>query len=64
LTDEDRFQDMESLLQDESLDFRTLRRGDVVEGRIMALLRDGALVDFGSKSEGIIPPNEMHSLGA
>jgi len=64
LTDEDRFQDMESLLQDESLDFRTLRRGDVVEGRVMGLLRDGVLVDFGSKSEGIIPPNEMHSLGA
>lgn len=64
MTDEDRFQDMESLLQDESLDFRTLRRGDVVEGRVMGLLRDGVLVDFGSKSEGIIPPNEMHSLGA
>jgi small subunit ribosomal protein S1 len=63
LTDEDRFQDMESLLQDESLDFRTLRRGDVVEGRVMGFHRDGVLVDIGSKSEGIIPPGEMHSLG-
>src|SRR5712692_5736593 len=25
--------------------------------------RDGILVDVGSKSEGIVPPNEMHSLG-
>ena len=64
MTEEDRFQDMGSLLEDESLDFRTLRRGDVVEGRVMGLLRDGALVDIGSKSEGIIPPGEMHSLGA
>jgi small subunit ribosomal protein S1 len=64
LADEDRFQDMESLLEDESLDFHTLRRGDVVEGRVMGFHRDGVLVDIGSKSEGIIPPSEMHSLGA
>lgn len=64
MTDEDRFQDMESLLNDESLDFRTLRRGDVVEGRVMSFHRDGALIDIASKSEGIIPPGEMHSLGA
>ncbi|HZP58534.1 MAG TPA: S1 RNA-binding domain-containing protein [Dehalococcoidia bacterium] len=47
-----------------SSDFRTLRRGEVVEGTIMAVQRDGVLVDLGSKSEGIIPANEMHSLGA
>lgn len=64
MTDEDRFQDMESLLEDESLDFHTLRRGDVVEGTVMGFLKDGVLVDIGSKSEGIIPPGEMHSLGA
>ena len=45
-------------------DFKTLRRGEVVEGTIMALQRDGVLVDLGSKSEGIIPPHEMHSMGA
>jgi small subunit ribosomal protein S1 len=55
---------MESLLDSESLDFRSLRRGDVVEGQVMGVDRDGVLVDVGSKSEGIIPPNEMHSLGA
>ncbi|MHB8577824.1 MAG: 30S ribosomal protein S1, partial [Dehalococcoidia bacterium] len=64
LTDEDRYQDMQSLLDDESLDFHTLRRGEVVEGRIMGFHRDGVLVDISSKSEGIIPPNEMHSMGA
>ncbi|MBM4415197.1 MAG: S1 RNA-binding domain-containing protein [Chloroflexi bacterium] len=46
---------------------RSLRRGEVVEGIVMARERDGVLVDLvdiGSKSEGIIPPNEMHSLGS
>ncbi|RLT26660.1 MAG: S1 RNA-binding domain-containing protein [Chloroflexi bacterium] len=46
---------------------RSLRRGEVVEGIVMGPERDGVLVDLveiGSKSEGIIPLNEMHSLGA
>jgi small subunit ribosomal protein S1 len=49
---------------DSQTDFRTLRRGEVVEGTIMAIQRDGVLVDLGAKSEGLIPPHEMHSLGA
>ncbi len=49
---------------DGTSDFKTLRRGEVVEGSIMAIQRDGVLVDLGSKSEGIIPPHEMHSMGA
>ena len=46
---------------------RSLRRGEVVEGIVMAHEREGVLVDLvdiGSKSEGIIPTSEMHSLGA
>ena len=46
---------------------RSLRRGEVVEGVVMGTERDGVLVDLvdiGSKSEGVIPANEMHSLGA
>ena len=49
---------------DSSTDFKTLRRGEVIEGSIMAIQRDGVIVDLGSKSEGVIPPHEMHSLGA
>jgi small subunit ribosomal protein S1 len=49
---------------DSQTDFRTLRRGEVVEGTIMGIQRDGVLVDLGAKSEGVIPPHEMHSLGA
>src|SRR3972149_4696943 len=55
--------DMGGLLRNEGLEYRTLRRGDVIEGLVMGADRDGCLVDVGSKSEGIIPPHEMHSLG-
>jgi small subunit ribosomal protein S1 len=63
-SDSNHYSSMESLLEDESLDYRTLRRGDVVEGRVMGIDRDGMLVDVGSKSEGIVPPNEMRSVAA
>jgi len=43
--------------------FRTPRRGEVVDGLIVRSSRDGAWVDFGGKSEGLIPLGEMHSLG-
>lgn len=49
---------------DSGTDFRTLRRGEVIEGTIMGIQRDGVIVDLGAKSEGVIPPHEMHSLGA
>jgi small subunit ribosomal protein S1 len=49
---------------DSSSDFKTLRRGEVVEGTIMGIQRDGVIVDLGAKSEGVIPSHEMHSLGA
>jgi small subunit ribosomal protein S1 len=57
--------DMAALLElEERGQFRSLRRGEVVEGTIIAVNRDGVIVDIGSKSEGLIPVNEMHSLGA
>lgn len=49
---------------DSGTDFKTLRRGEVIEGTIMGIQRDGVIVDLGSKSEGVIPPHEMHSMGA
>lgn len=54
---------MAALLEEE-LNVRELQRGDVVEGTVMAISREGAIVDIGSKSEGIVPVGEMHSLGA
>ncbi|MBI5284779.1 MAG: S1 RNA-binding domain-containing protein [Chloroflexi bacterium] len=49
---------------DSGTDFKTLRRGEVIEGTVMFIQRDGVIVDLGAKSEGVIPPHEMHSLGA
>ena len=57
--------DMAALLEmEDSGQIRSLRRGEVVEGTVISLNRDGVIVDVGSKSEGLIHVNEMHSLGA
>ncbi len=65
---EDEIVDMAALLDSGGApEPRSLRRGEVVEGIVMGTERDGILVDLvdiGSKSEGLIPLNEMHSLGA
>ncbi len=64
-TTEPEIMDMAALLESAGIsEPRTLRRGEVVEGRVMRTDRDGILVDIGSKSEGIVPTSEMHSLGA
>lgn len=39
--------------------FKTLREGDIVEGKVMSVDENGALVDVGYKSEGIISPQEL-----
>ncbi len=58
------YQDMATLLEAESLEYKSLRRGDILEGRVVVGSdRDGMVVDVGTKSEGIVPPSEMHSLG-
>jgi small subunit ribosomal protein S1 len=56
---------MAALLDEEERSgFRSLRRGDVVEGTIISIGRDSVVVDIGTKSEGVIPASEMRSLGA
>ncbi|MEN6358379.1 MAG: 30S ribosomal protein S1 [Armatimonadota bacterium] len=39
--------------------FRSLSPGDVVEGVVVHIDREGVLVDVGTKSEGVIKPNEL-----
>lgn len=39
--------------------FRSLTPGDVVEGVVVHIDREGVLVDVGTKSEGTIKPNEL-----
>ena len=59
----DRSRDMASLLED-SLDYRTPQRGEIIEGVVMGWDREGALIDIGAKSEGVVLRHEMQSLGA
>lgn len=50
---------MEDLLEAHGHGYRTLKRGDIVEGVVVRIDRDEVLVDIGSKSEGAIPAHEM-----
>jgi len=64
-TRDDSTMDMAALLaQEETSQYHSIRRGEVVEGTIISINRDGVVVDINAKSEGLIPVNEMHSLGA
>ncbi len=50
---------MEDLLEAHGHGYRTLKRGDIIEGVVVRIDRDEVLVDIGSKSEGAIPAHEM-----
>ena len=53
---------MQGLMSDVGNEFHQLQRGDVVEGTVVSVDRDGILVDVGTKSEGIIPGHEAQQL--
>ena len=55
---------MEQFLNDPTLDYKTLKYGDVMDGVIMRVDRDEILVDIGSKSEGVVPSREFSSLSS
>ncbi len=50
---------MQDLLEAHGHGYRTLKRGDVIEGVVVRIDKDEVLVDIGSKSEGLIPAHEM-----
>ncbi|GAC1324911.1 MAG: hypothetical protein NVSMB22_14210 [Chloroflexota bacterium] len=52
---------MEALLRDSDYAFRSLRRGETVEGTVVRVDADEVLVDVGLKSEGVIPARELYS---
>ncbi|MGI8925625.1 MAG: 30S ribosomal protein S1 [Tepidiformaceae bacterium] len=56
--------DMGALLESEAAQPGHLRRGEIVEGMVMGASADGLIVDVGTKTEAVIPPGEMLSLGA
>ncbi|HHY44201.1 MAG TPA: bifunctional 4-hydroxy-3-methylbut-2-enyl diphosphate reductase/30S ribosomal protein S1 [Firmicutes bacterium] len=49
-------------LYDES--FRSLEPGQIIKGRVVSVDDNGALVDVGAKSEGIIPASELNRKSA
>lgn len=53
---------MAALLEEETASYPELRRGEIIEGTVVGTDRDGILVDIGAKSEGVVPPQEMHCL--
>ena len=54
---------MEALLRDSDYSFRSLRRGETVEGTVVRVDQDEVLIDIGLKSEGVIPSRELYSEG-
>jgi len=50
---------MQDLLEAHGHGYRSLKRGDIVEGVVVRIDKDEVLVDIGSKSEGVIPAHEM-----
>ena len=60
--DQNQISTMQGLMSDAASEFRTLQRGDVVEGVVVSADRDGILVDVGTKSEGMVPAGEAQSL--
>jgi small subunit ribosomal protein S1 len=52
---------MEDLLE-EYLPSKVLRRGEIIDGKVMSRKPEGMLVDIGYKSEGFVPTKEMRSL--
>lgn len=60
---EEMVMDMGALLEMEDAQPGQLRRGEIVEGMVMGASPDGLIVDVGTKTEAVIPQNEMLSLG-
>ena len=53
---------MEDLL-DEFVPSKALRRGEIIDGKIMRKDEAGLLVNIGYKAEGFVPSREMRTLG-
>ena len=59
MADQAEQQEMQRLLDAEEGQFKTIKRGDVVEGQIVHMDADEILVDIGLKSEGVLNTKEL-----
>ena len=55
--------EMQRLLDEQEVQFRSIKRGDVVEGQIVRIDADEILVDIGLKSEGVLSTKELPPEG-
>lgn len=55
-------EDMGRLLAVAEQEYHVPRRGDLLEGVVVSIDRDGVLVDIGAKSEGFIPISDAQKL--
>ncbi|MFQ5382624.1 MAG: 30S ribosomal protein S1, partial [Dehalococcoidia bacterium] len=60
---EPELEDMGALLDLESAQPGSVRRGEIIDGTVLGASPDGVIVDVGAKMEAVIPPGEMLSLG-
>ena len=57
-------QDTMAALLEEYVPSKALRRGEIIDGKIMNKGSEGLLVNIGYKSEGVVPSREMRTIGA
>ena len=62
-SDETDMSAMARLLDEQETQFRSIKRGDVVEGQIVHMDDDEILVDIGLKSEGVLSIKELPPTG-
>src|SRR5262245_2665874 len=55
--------EMARLLDEQDVQFRSIKRGDVVEGQIVRIDPEEILVDIGLKSEGVLSTRELPPSG-
>src|SRR5260370_3308865 len=55
--------EMARLLDEQDIQFRSIKRGDVVEGQIVRIEPEEILVDIGLKSEGVLTTKELPPSG-
>ncbi len=61
--DTDDMTDMQQLLDEQDSQFKSIKRGDVIEGQIVRIDQDEILVDIGLKSEGVLSTKELPAQG-
>src|SRR4029079_11324864 len=55
---------MEELLNEQATEIRSLKHGDVLDGKVVRIDKDEILVDIGAKSEGVISNRELYGKNA